>query len=86
MQTVTILDEALSAIRRLGYEIREECVGGNGGGVCVLRGRKIFFMDPSLEVADQLDMACEALRADAGVYRLEMSDPLRGVLGIRRSA
>ncbi|NIL97839.1 MAG: hypothetical protein GTO53_08915 [Planctomycetales bacterium] len=86
MQTITVLEEALSAIRQLSYEIREECVGGNGGGVCVLRGRKIFFMDPSLDVADQLEMACDALRADPGVYRLDMSDPLRGMLGIRRSA
>ncbi|NIP84283.1 MAG: hypothetical protein GTO03_01450 [Planctomycetales bacterium] len=86
MQTVTLLDEALAVIRRLGYEIREECVGGNGGGACVLRERKLFFMDPSLELEDQLEMACDALRADAGVYRTELSDPLRATLGIRRSA
>ncbi|MGB6043473.1 MAG: hypothetical protein WBF93_09990 [Pirellulales bacterium] len=86
MHEVTFLAEALSAIRRLGYEIREECVGGNGGGICVLHGQKFFFLDPSLDLADQLDLACDALRNDVGVYSLVMPDRLREALGIRRSA
>ena len=86
MHDLTLLEQALAAINRLGYEIREECVGGNGGGICELRGHKFFFLDPSLDRADQLDLVCDALRNDAGVYGLALPDRLREVVGIRRSA
>ncbi len=72
MHKVELLEQAFEAIKRLGYRIREECVGGNGGGSCVLRGQKWFFVDPVLGIEDQLDLACEALRNDRDVQTAEL--------------
>ena len=86
MRTVELLEQALAVIRKLGYQIREECVGGNGGGICVVHGQKWFFLDPSLDLSEQLDVACEALRDEPAIYNAQLSPELRQVLGIRRSA
>lgn len=77
MHKVELLEQAFEAIKRLGYQVREECVGGNGGGSCVFRGQKWFFVDPVLGIEDQLDLACEALRNDRGVQSEELPAELR---------
>jgi hypothetical protein len=77
MHKVELLEQAFEAIKGLGYQIREECVGGNGGGSCVLRGQKWFFVDPVLGIEDQLDLACEALRNDGDVRTEELPPELR---------
>lgn len=86
MRTVELLEQALRAIRKLGYQIREECVGGNGGGSCVVRGQKWFFMDPSLDPNEQFELACEALLADPAIHHAVLDEPLRDFLQIRKSA
>jgi len=77
MHKVELLEQAFEAIKRLDYKIREECVGGNGGGSCVLRGQKWFFVDPVLGIEDQLDLACETLRNDCDVRSEELPPELR---------
>ena len=86
MHTVELLEHALAAIGQLGYRIREECVGDIGGGSCVFRGQKWFFLDPTLDISEQLDLACEALRADPAVLTLEIPDQLQRLLRLRKSA
>jgi hypothetical protein len=45
MHTVELLQEAVEAARRLGYEVRQDWLGGNGGGHCLVRGRKWLLLD-----------------------------------------
>ena len=52
MHTVELLAEALNLAGRLGYEVRQEWLAGNGGGACELKGRKILFLDLALGPAD----------------------------------
>jgi hypothetical protein len=66
MHTVQRLGEALQRAGRLGYEVRQEWLGGNGGGACELRGRKILFLDLALGPADQLDQVLGALGEGGG--------------------
>lgn len=86
MRTVELLDQAFLAIKRLGYQIREECVGGSGGGICVVHGQKWFFLDPSLDVNDQFELVCDALRSDPAVYQLALPAQLSERIGVRKSA
>lgn len=86
MHTVEILEQGIDALKLLGYRIREECVGGSGGGSCVLRGQKWFFLDPTLDIPDQLDLVCEALRYDPASPNLVLSDQLRCLVDVRKSA
>jgi hypothetical protein len=86
MHTVELLEEAIAVARRLGYQIRQEWLGGNGGGACEIKGRKSIFLDLALGPADQLDLVLSALRLEPDALELPMPYPLRDLLQPRKSA
>jgi len=86
MHTVELLEQGLDLARRSGYAVRQEWLGGSGGGGCELRGRKFFFLDMSLGPADQLDQLVQTLRGDTRAASLPMPYQLRQLLELRRSA
>ena len=54
MNEQRILEELLALLEANGVTIRDEPLGGNGGGLCTIKGRRIFFVDtqaPSAVVA-----------------------------------
>jgi len=54
MDQQRILEELLAILEANGVAIRNEPLGGSGGGLCTVKGRHIFFVDtqaPSTEVA-----------------------------------
>ena len=85
MHTVELLDQSLDLAVRLGYQIRQEWLGGSGGG-CELMGRKILFLDLMLGPDDQLDQVLNALHCDPNVAGLPMPHELRNLLSLRKSA
>ncbi|MCC6123460.1 MAG: hypothetical protein IT426_00710 [Pirellulales bacterium] len=86
MHTVEILGNCLDLARRLGYEIRQEWLAGNGGGGCILRGRKILFLDLALGPAEQLDYVLETLLQDPEATQLPMPQAMHDLFGVRKSA
>lgn len=86
MHTVELLAHALDLADRLGYRIRQEWLGGEGGGGCMLKGRKMLFLDLALGPADQLEQVLAALRSDPEAGRLPMPHELRESLQVRKSA
>jgi hypothetical protein len=86
MHTVELREQALALARQLGYQVRQEWIGGNGGGQCEFAGRKWIFVDLALNAAEQLDQIAEALRKEPAIQTLTLTPPLRKLLGIRRSA
>lgn len=86
MHTVDLLDEAMAAARQLGFRIREEWLGGDGGGSCVLKGQKWLFVDLALDTAERLELVTAALSGEPAAAQLALSDALRGRIAIRRSA
>ena len=54
MNEQAILEELLDLLEANDVKIRNEPLGGRGGGLCTIKGEKIFFVDtqaPSSEVA-----------------------------------
>ncbi|MHC4536233.1 MAG: hypothetical protein ACYS6K_19960 [Planctomycetota bacterium] len=54
MDEQRILEELLALLEANNVAIRDEPLGGNGGGLCAMKGRQIFFVDtqaPSAVVA-----------------------------------
>jgi hypothetical protein len=54
MNEQRILDELLALLEANNVAIRDEPLGGNGGGLCAMKGQQIFFVDtqaPSAVVA-----------------------------------
>jgi hypothetical protein len=62
MHTVDLLEQALGAAEKLGYRIRQEWLGGSGGGGCEIKGQKWIFVDLALDPLDQLEQVAEVLR------------------------
>jgi hypothetical protein len=93
MHTVDLLGEAVALAERLGYRMRQEWLGGNGGGGCELKGRKWLFLDLALGPADQLDQVLDTLRREPQAMSLTMPSSLRerlleehGAKGVKRTA
>ena len=86
MLTVELLAEGLDLAKRLGYQVRQDWLDGNGGGGCELKGRKILFLDLALGPADQLDQVLAVLRREPEALRLPMGHELRAALAVRKSA
>jgi hypothetical protein len=45
MNEQNILDELLALLEANGVTIRNEPLGGSGGGLCTIKGERIFFVD-----------------------------------------
>ncbi len=86
MHTVELLQEAVTAARHLGYDIRQDWLGGNGGGHCIVRGRKWLLLDVAQSAEEQLSVVAEALRGDAGAARINTSPELAHRLHLRQAA
>ena len=86
MHTVELLDEALEVARRLGYEVRQDWLGGDGGGHCLVRGRKWLLLDLAQTADEQLDVVAEALRGEIGAARLVHSPEVAERLHLRTAA
>jgi hypothetical protein len=86
MHTIELLDQALWVADRLGYKIRQEWLGGSGGGACEFAGQKWIFVDLALNAVEQLEQVAEALQADPAIYAVDLSPPMNELLGIRKSA
>lgn len=86
MRTVELLEQLLAVAEELGYRIRQEWLGGVGGGACEFGGRKWLFLDLALNAAEQLDQVTEALRSDPGLFQIALPENLRRHFGMRRAA
>ena len=86
MHTVELLSECLTVAQRLGYKVRQEWLGGIGGGACDFGGHRWIFVDLGLNANEQLEQAASALREDPELNRVELSPPLSRILELRRAA
>jgi hypothetical protein len=86
MHTVELLNEAVQTAKSLGYEVRQDWLGGNGGGHCLVRGRKWLLLDMAQTADEQLDVVAEALRGEAGAAGAVKSAELAERLNVRMAA
>ena len=86
MHTVGMLEQALHVIKGSGYLVRQEWLGGSGGGGCQLRGRKVFFLDLALSPGEQLDQVLETLRSDPDMASMPLPRELGELLRQSRTA
>ncbi len=85
MHTVELLDHALDLAQKLGYQIRQEWLGGEGGGSCVLKGCKLFFLDLALSPREQFEQLIDVLRHDPHAADLPMPKELHAQLAWRKA-
>jgi hypothetical protein len=85
MHTVELLQEALEAARGLGYDVRQDWLGGDGGGHCLIRGRRMLLLDVAQSPDEQLDVVADALCGEVPTT-LKVSGPLAERLKTRAAA
>jgi hypothetical protein len=85
MHTVDLREQALDLAQQLGYRIREEWLGGSGGGQCEFAGCRWIFVDLALNAAEQLEQVAEALRSDPAIHSVSLSPTLGRLLRGRKS-
>jgi len=61
MHTVELLRDAMEAARRVGYDVRQDWLGGDGGGHCLVRGRRLLLLDVAQAPEEQLEVVADAL-------------------------
>lgn len=86
MHTVELLERLVALAQDLGYHVRHEWLGGQGGGRCEYAGKRWIFVDLALTSVEQAEQLANVLRLDPAVHLVEMPTPLRRLLDIRRSA
>ena len=86
MHTVETLERLLTLAGQMGYVIRQEWLGGSGGGECEFGGRRYIFVDLALSVVEQLDQVAAVLRSDPTLPLTRPAPALLSVLGLRRAA
>ena len=55
------LSAILELAQRIGIEVRREPLGGNGGGLCRLKNRRVLFVDTMADLATQCDRSIAGL-------------------------
>ena len=61
MELGSRLEALLTLAEEIGIEVRAEPMGGEGGGLCQLRGSRILFVDTSADQATRYDRTLAAL-------------------------
>ena len=61
MNEQRILEELLALLESKGVAIRNEPLGGSGGGLCTVKGEQIFFVDTQATSAETAAVCAEAV-------------------------
>jgi hypothetical protein len=61
MNVQNILEELLAVLEANSVKIRTEPLGGNGGGLCIIKGERFFFVDTQAAVAESAAMCAQAV-------------------------
>jgi hypothetical protein len=77
MDLATQLDNLLETLGRIGIEIRKESLGGSGGGLCSIRGKRVFFDDLDTDAATRADRAASALASLPEVNGVYLAPEIR---------
>lgn len=63
MDALTQIDTIVELLSKLDVETRREHLGGDGGGLCRIRGRAVVFIDLDADVSTQISRCVDALAA-----------------------
>ena len=77
MNEQNILEELLALLESNGVTIRNEPLGGSGGGFCTIKGQQIFFVDTQASSAVSAAMCAEALPKVVDIEQIYVKPQVR---------
>jgi hypothetical protein len=55
------LEQLLRVAEEIGLDVRAEPMGGEGGGLCKLRGQRVLFVDTSADLLTRYEVTLAAM-------------------------
>ena len=80
MEASAQLQTVLDVLASLEIEVRQEHLGGDSGGLCKLRGRRVVFVDLDADAATRLERSVQVLRGLADLETVYLPPHLRELL------
>ncbi|MEK7996205.1 MAG: hypothetical protein AAB403_20590 [Planctomycetota bacterium] len=77
MDEQRILQELLALLQANGVTIRNEPLGGSGGGLCTVKGKYIFFLDTQAPSVVAAAMCAEAVPKVADIEQVYIKPQVR---------
>ena len=77
MNEQRILEELLALLEANNVTIRNEPLGGSGGGLCTIKGQTIFFVDTQAQSADVAALCAEAVSKVLDIEELYIRPEVR---------
>lgn len=71
--------------QRLEIPVREEHLGGDGGGLCIMRDERLFFVDLDADAATSLAQSARALARLPELESVFLPPALRQILDSARN-
>jgi hypothetical protein len=77
MNKQRILEELLALLEANGVTVRNEPLGGSGGGLCTVKGRSIFFVDTQASSAESAAVCAEAVSKVVDIEKIYIKPEVR---------
>jgi hypothetical protein len=77
MNDQRILEELLALLEANGVAIRNEPLGGSGGGLCIVKNQQIFFFDTQASSAVMAAVCAEAVAKVVDVEQVYIKPEVR---------
>jgi hypothetical protein len=77
MNEQNVLEELLDLLEANGVTIRNEPLGGSGGGLCAIKGQRIFFVDTQASSAVSAAMCAEAISKVVDIEQIYLKPQVR---------
>lgn len=81
-----ILEALFELLGNCQVEVRKAPLGGQGGGLCRLRGRAVFFADADASVGETMVLAVQAVRQCMDIEGVYLRPQIREIIDRYRSA
>ena len=77
MNKQRILEELLALLEANGVTIRNEPLGGSGGGLCTVKGQSIFFVDTQASSTESAAVCAEAVLKMVDIEKIYIKPEIR---------
>ena len=77
MEKAIILEQLLALLEANGVTIRREALGGAAGGLCTIKGQKIFFVDTQAPSAEIAALAAQAVLQNVDIETVYIRPKVR---------
>ena len=80
MEDESLLGQLLDLAERLGIKVRYVSLGGEGGGICTIRGERVLFVDNSAGLLDRVAATSRALAEEVDLSDVYVLPEVREAL------